>query len=163
MQRGKTSMKPIEELFIINLMCSSLPLSPEYAALVRCVAVFFPRRYSFMEKNKNSDVFAQKARVSIVDENQSVSASGEETVKNLFINLLRRKIQTRHFNIVQIAFNMGKLAGVYMNCCPLCPTSIAQPAATIIYNITYSAYISNFIHFISLGIKILGENLSTAC
>ena len=162
MQRGKTSMKPIEELFIINLMCSSLPLSPEYAALVRCVAVFFPPCYSFMEKNKNSDVFAQKVPVSIVDENQSVSASGEETVKNLLINLLRRKIQMCHFNM-QIAFNIGKLAGVYMSCCPLCPTSIAQPAAIIIYNITYNAYISNFIHFISLGIKILGKNLSTAC
>ena len=45
-QRGKTSMTAIEELFIVSLMCSALPLSPEYAALVRCVAAFFPRRYS---------------------------------------------------------------------------------------------------------------------
>ena len=114
MQRGKTSMTAIEELFIVSLMCSALPLSPEYAVLVRCVAAFFPRRYSYMEKNKNSDVFAKRARTLIIDENQSVSGSGEESVKNLIIDLLRRNIQTRHFNIVQIAFNMGKLAGLLL-------------------------------------------------
>ena len=105
-------MTAIEELFIVSLMCSALPLSPEYAALVRCVTAFFPRRYSYMEKNKNSDVFAKKARASVTYENQSDGTSGEESVKNLITELLRKNIQTCHFNIVQIAFNMGKLAGV---------------------------------------------------
>ena len=72
-------MTPIEELFIVKLMRSALTLTPKYAAMVRCVAAFFPRRYNFLEKNKNSDIFSTKARASFIDENQSVN-----TVMNFF-------------------------------------------------------------------------------
>ena len=103
MQRGKTSMTPIEELFIVKLMCSALPLTPKYAAIVQCVTVFFPRCYNFLEKNKSSDIFSTKARASVIDENQSVNASTEETVKNLLINLLRRKyIRMKYISSLRI-------------------------------------------------------------
>ena len=77
-----------------------------FGALLRFSLVVIVR------KNKNSDVFAKKARASVTYENQSDGTSGEESVKNLITELLRKNIQTCHFNIVQIAFNMGKLAGV---------------------------------------------------
>ena len=111
MERQKAWMTAKEELFIISLLCSNVPLSPKSTALVRCVAALLPRRCRLLEKKKNSDIFIKKLQAKTIGGNQA-SISGEDSVNNLVLNLLKRKIQTHHFNIVQIAFNMGKLAGM---------------------------------------------------
>ena len=102
---------------VINKLCSTPPMTPEstalvkcVAALVKCVAALFPRRFCLLEKNKNNETFVKRLQ-SKNDTNKLVDVS-EEGVKSLMINLLKRKIQTHHFNIVQIAFNVGKLAGI---------------------------------------------------
>lgn len=111
MQKKKASMTPEQDLFVQHLL-SSQYLSPESTVLVECVAALFPRRYSVLVKNKENDAFIKRLKSKAKGDNENPCvARGEGSVKNLVIDSFKRKIQTHHFNIVQIAYNMGKLAG----------------------------------------------------
>jgi hypothetical protein len=90
MEQQKAWMTAKEELFIISLLCSNVRLSPKSTALVRCVAALFPHRCRLLEKKKNNDIFIKKLQAKTIGGNQA-SISGEDSVNNLVLNLLKRK------------------------------------------------------------------------